>query len=175
MNVLLLFASIEGQTAKIAQFMADEITRLGHSPMLHEADDPTPLPVTEADAVILAAPVHQRRHPRAFEALVGGFRTSLDQRPTLMVSVSLSAAFPEGIAEAIDYVTEMSMRTRFSPREIACVAGAVRTTQYDYFATQVIRHVVLRDRAYDPAEGEHEFTDWAELSTRLQTFLEAAA
>ena len=33
----------------------------------------------------------------------------------------------------------------------AGVAGAIRSGHYDYFATQVLRHVVMRNRDYDPA------------------------
>ena len=87
------------------------------------------------------------------------------------MSVSLNAAFEEGLDEAQDYVTELKMRTGFSPDEEVLVAGAVRTEEYDYFAMQVIRHVVLRNRDHDPASGTHEFTDWDALSARIARFV----
>lgn len=38
----------------------------------------------------------------------------------------------------------------------------------DYYATQVLRHVVLRERRYNPAVQLHEFTDWEALSLLLE-------
>jgi len=171
MNVLVLFATVEGQTGKIARFAADLARALGHSVTLVDVDDGSPVSFDGVEAVILAGPVHQRRHPKTFEVVLAGQKSALHERKTLLLSVSLSAAFPEGIEEAGEYITEMSMRTGFTPSETALVAGAVRTGQYDYFAMQVVRYVVMRDREYDASSGEHEFTDWDALSARISAFL----
>jgi menaquinone-dependent protoporphyrinogen oxidase len=65
----------------------------------------------------------------------------------------------------------MKMRTCFAPTEELLVPGAVRISEYDFFAMQVVRYVVLRNRDYDPGEGTHEFTDWNALSEKLESFL----
>ncbi len=88
-----------------------------------------------------------------------------------MISVSLSAAFPEGMEEAQDYVTEMNMRTGLTPDSQILAAGAIRTGKYDYFAQQVVRYVVLRGRKFDPGADEHEFTDWVGLAAGISEFL----
>ena len=171
MNVLIIYATVEGQTSKIAHFAAEHIKELGHDVVLANADDPTEIAFKSMDAVILAAPVHQRRHPKTFEALIEASKNALEQRRTLLMSVSLSAAFPEGLGEAGEYVTELKMRTGFTPDAEMLVGGAIRIGQYDYFATQVVRHVVLRDRDYDLSAGEHEFTDWQAVSSGISSFL----
>lgn len=172
MNVLIVFGTVEGQTRKIAEFAQNLAEEAGHTVTLFDAADKTaPLSFDGIDKVVLAASVHERRHPATFEVVLSANRADLATRDTLMLSVSLSAAFEDGMEEAREYVTEMEMRTRFKPDQHALVAGAVRTSSYDYFATQVLRHVVLRDRAYDPAAGEHEFTDWEALKDVLTAFL----
>lgn len=171
MNVLIIYATVEGQTSKIARFATEHVKELGHDVVLADADDPTEIAFKNVDAVILAAPVHQRRHPKMFEALIEASKNALEQRRTLLMSVSLSAAFPEGLGEAGEYVTELKMRTGFTPDAEMLVAGAIRIGQYDYFATQVVRHVVLRDRDYDLGAGEHEFTDWQAVSSGISSFL----
>ena len=90
---------------------------------LIDADDPEQISFDGVDAVILAASVHQRRHPRNFEALLVAHKAELDKRRTLLLSVSLNAAFPEGLEEAQDYVDEMKMRTGFEPDDELLVAG----------------------------------------------------
>ena len=63
------------------------------------------------------------------------------------------------------------MRTGFTPTFEACVAGAVKSSSYDYFAAQIVHHVVLRDRNFDPNVKEHEFTDWPKLALKVNEFL----
>lgn len=171
MKTLIIYATVEGQTEKIAQFVKNRISEGGHDVSLIDADDPEQISFDGVDAVILAASVHQRRHPRSFEALLVAHKQELEQRKTLLLSVSLNAAFPEGLEEAQDYVDEMKMRTGFTPTEELLVPGAVRISEYDFFAMQVVRYVVLRNRDYDPGEGTHEFTDWQALSDKLDSFL----
>lgn len=172
MKVVILFASLEGQTRKIAHFAQDMLRTAGHDVALFDAADKTAsIDLENAERIILAGSVHERRHPMALEVFLAAHRHALEAHPTLLISVSLSAAFPEGLEEAEDYLVEMMMRTRFTPSHRALVAGAVRTRKYDYFAQQVVRHVVLRGRDYDPNEEEHEFTDWARLEATLWDFM----
>ena len=171
MNVLIIYASIEGQTAKIAHQIETELSDAGHKVSMVDAQGTDDLPLTEVDKVILAASVHERRHPKLFEALLIAQQEQLRKLDTLLISVSLSAAFPEGLEEAGDYVTELKMRTGLKPTAELLVAGAIRSGHYDYFATQVLRHVVMRDRDYDPTSEEHEFTDWTALSTAVNAFM----
>lgn len=170
MQVLIAYATVEGQTAKIARFVMQELRRLGHRVRRADIDAPSEISFEGVDRVILAAPVHQRRHPRTFEAFVVGQKRELERRKTLLMSVSLSAAFPEGLELAQDYLIELKMRTGFTPTAELLVPGAVRTSEYDYFATQVIKHVVLRDKSYDIGVGTHEFTDWRALSLEIEKF-----
>ncbi|WP_422072382.1 flavodoxin domain-containing protein [Tranquillimonas rosea] len=174
MSVLIIYQSLEGQTLKIARFARDVADKAGEEvTMFDTADKTAPVSFDGVDRVILAAPVHERRHPKEFEFLLTTSADDLAARKTLLISVSLSAAFEEGLGEARDYLNELEMRTGFRPEVEVLAAGAVRTGRYDYFATQVVRHVVLRDRDYDPGEGEHEFTDWAALEVALRDFLSA--
>lgn len=174
MKVLIFYATVEGQTGKIARYINTELEAAGHQVTLVEASDREAQIDPEAhDKVILAAPVHERRHPKAFELFLAGQRNRLDPARTLLLSVSLMAAFENAREDAADFVTEMEMRTGFTPDHVALVAGAVRPSSYDYFASQVLRHVVLPDQGYWPEEGEKEFTDWPALSRQVAEFLAA--
>lgn len=172
MKVLILFATIEGQTGKIARFCEQGVHAAGHEAVMVEcADTSVPLSFEGVGKVILAAPVHERRHPRRFEAVLATHQRELAERGTLLLSVSLNAAFTEGHEEAQEYVEELKMRTGLAPSAEMLVAGAVRTDRYDYYATQVLRHVVLRGKDYDPSAESHEFTDWEALKEQLAAFL----
>lgn len=176
MKVLIIFATIEGQTGKIARFLQHEIRQAGHEVELVDAlDKGEHVSLEGVDKIILAASVHERRHPRWFEMLLSAQRNEIEALPNLLISVSLMAAFPDTRDEAREFLTEMKMRTGFNPASELLVAGAVRLGSYDYFSTQVLRHVVLRGHQYEIEKGDHEFTDWNVLRTALGDFLEAPA
>lgn len=174
MNIAVLFATIEGQTGKIARFLQEEIANRGHVVRLVDTQLAEQIDLDGIDRVVLAAPVHQRRHPERFEATLLAFADRLASVPTMLLSVSLSAAFEGGREEAQDFVDEMKMRTGLNPTSEALVAGAIRAGSYDYFARQVVRFVLLRGRDVDPS-GDHEFTDWDALRSDLDAFLASGA
>ena len=172
MKIVILFETGEGQTRKIAEFIDDLLRRAGQDVTVIDTSEMTSeLSLAEADKVILAAPVHERRHPKTFEATVTAARTDLAKRPTLMISVSLKAAFPERLGEAQDYLTEMVMRTGFEPTQQALVAGAVRTASYDYYQSQIVRHVALEGHQVELKNGTQEFTDWDTLAETVTAFV----
>jgi menaquinone-dependent protoporphyrinogen oxidase len=97
----------------------------------------------------------------------------LQKRPTLFLSVSLSAAFPDGMLEAQSYVDAFLVSTGWKPTQSLLVAGALRYDEYDYFKAQIIEHVVLKCREVAGAKGDYEFTDWGSLSRAVESFARA--
>ena len=173
MSLLIVYGSIEGQTEKIARYIEDLAIKRGEDVRVIDTQNRTSdADFTGVDTVILAASVHERWHPERFEVFVTTEQKNLDLRRTLMISVSMNAAFPEGHEDAQDCLEEMKMRTELDPDSEMLVAGAIRAKHYDYYATQVLRHVVLRGRNFDPSVQEHEFTDWDALGDGVSAFLE---
>ncbi len=172
MIVMVIFETVEGQTGKIVGHIGDGIKSLGHSLVkVDTADKRVQASFAGIDKVILAAPVHERRHPKTFELFVATSRDALNEHDTLMISVSLKAAFADGLEDAQDFLTEMEMRTGFSAIKRLLVAGAVRQGSYDYFASQILQHVVLAGQDPKLRGGDHEFTDWQRLDAEVGTFL----
>ena len=172
MEILIIFETVEGQTRKITEFVEQRIQSAGHVVRLFNTQDRLgTISFDGIDKVVLAAPVHERRHPRGFELFVSASRDELKARQALLISVSLKAAFTEGLEEAQEYLTEMEMRTGFEPDTEVLAAGAVRPGSYDYFESQIVRNVVLADRKVDLFDGVREFTDWDALGTELDAFL----
>jgi menaquinone-dependent protoporphyrinogen oxidase len=175
MSVLIIFETVEGQTGRIARFAKKEARRAGLDvALLDTADTSRSVSFDGVEKVILAAPVHERRHPKAFETFIAENLAELAARDTLMLSVSLKAAFPDSMEEAEDFLIEMKMRTGLAPDAEALVAGAVRSKSYDYYAAMIVKHVVMRERDYELENGEREFTDWDALGKTISAFLGGA-
>ena len=172
MSVLIVFETVEGQTRKIAKHAEDACRKSGRDVKVVDAAELSQaVSFAGVEHVILAAPVHERRHPKNFEAFIAVHLDALDACPTMMISVTLKAAFPECRDEALDFLIEMEMRTGLNPNVEALVAGAIRPSGYDYYAANIMQNVVLQGQPYSPEDGEREFTDWAALDATLSAFL----
>ena len=172
MTVLIAYGTIEGQTRKIAEFVAKQVRDTGENVVLFDTSDRIgDLEFEGVDKVILAASVHERRHPKAFEVFVDTNRKVLAEKPTLLLSVSLKAAFESGREDAQDYADEMKLRTGLNPDNELLVSGAIRSDSYDFYASQVLRYVVLDGQEFDPSIRDHEFTNWEELASSVAAFL----
>ncbi|KQI73711.1 protoporphyrinogen oxidase [Loktanella sp. 5RATIMAR09] len=172
MTILIIFESLEGQTRKISEFVEERCQRAGYRVrMVSTHDMAAQISVEGAEKVVLAAPVHERLHPKGFEFFVASHKDELNALKTLMISVSLNAAFPEGRAEALDFLTEMQRRTGFEPDSKILAAGAVRPDCYGYFESVTVRNSVLADRKINVFEGIREFTNWDALATEVDAFV----
>ena len=172
MTVLIVYETIEGQTGKIVNFIENFLKGAGHDCRTFDTSERTEgVSYSDVDRVILAAPVHERRHPKEFEVFLAADGEQLSNKKSLMLSVSLKAAFADGLEAARDFVQEMEMRTKFTATHTVLVAGAVRPSSYDYYETQVLRHVILAGQDIEPDVRDREFTDWPALKAELERFL----
>ena len=174
MKILVAFGTLEGQTRKIAEAVAARVHDLGHDAHLFDTagtGSPADLHVDSYDKIIVAGSVHHKRHQDSVEDSVTAKVAELQKKPTLFLSVSLSAAFPEGMTEAQSYVDAFLAGTGWKPTRSLLVAGALQYTEYDYFQEQVIEHIVLKGRKIEGLRGDLEFTDWAALSRTVDSFV----
>lgn len=171
MKILVVYGTTEGQTRRIAEQVADRLTRQGHDATIRNSSRwQEDLGVESFDKVIIAGSVHAQKHQRELEMFVMTNRDALQAKPTLFLSVSLSAAFPGGEDEAQAYVDAFLDYTDWKPTKTLTVAGALRYEEYDYFMEQIVHHVVLEGREQDPEEGDREFTDWDALFSAVDEF-----
>ena len=63
MKFLLIYATTEGQTRKIVEFVGGQLKNLNHEvELLNSARKLLDLKISDYDAVIIAGSVHQRKH-----------------------------------------------------------------------------------------------------------------
>lgn len=172
MKILIAYATTDGQTFRISEFMAERIRQAGHEAELFNTDArQQDVDVTQFDKVIVAGSVHQVKHQKCLEIFVFAKREKLAALPTMFVSVSLAAAFPDAHHQAVEYCERFAADTNWKPDKVAYVAGAVRHEDYGYFREQILEHLVLEGAHYDDLVDDHEFTDWDVVGEAVQSFL----
>ncbi len=172
-KVLILYATTEGQTRKIAQFLADRAAYRDHAVDMHDVTClPAQLDLESYDGVILAASLHMDQHQPAMHHFVVSHLLTLQNVKTAFLSVSLSAAGDKS-DQSVAYtcMERFLLETRWSPKKRMMVAGALRFPEHDFFRRWMLRRIAKVKHAPADASGDHEFTDWEALSKFFDEFM----
>ena len=172
MKILVVYGTTEGHTRKICERVEEDLKAKGHDTVLQNTSRwQENFQVESYDKLVIAGSVHAKKHQRDLEMFAIANREKMKAKPTLFLSVSLSAAFPGGEEEAQSYIDTFAEYTGWTPTRTLAVAGALRYDEYDYFMEQIVQHVVLEGRDQDQEEGDREFTDWDGLMSTVDEFV----
>jgi menaquinone-dependent protoporphyrinogen oxidase len=174
-SVLLLYATGEGQTGKIADRIAGVLGSRDHEVTVVDTERvPADLSVGAFDAVLVGSSIHMGKHPKRIREFVRGEREALAERPSAFFQVCLSAAAedPERRAEADRYVEEFVAETGWRPDRTAVFAGALRYSEYGFLERAMMKRVAA-DMGGDTDTGrDHEYTDWSAVERFATAFAE---
>lgn len=170
-TILVSYATGEGQTAKVAERLADELETLGHDPTTVNVTEADPdLNVADFDAVLVGASIHFGRHQKAVRTFVTTNRDALVTRPTGFFQVSGSSAQADGAEEAAGYVEEFVEATNWRPDRIGLFGGALRFSEYGFFLGALMKRIARRSYPDAEPSGDVEFTDWEEVAAFADEF-----
>lgn len=173
--ILVLYATREGQTRRIAEHVAATIRAHGVDAQIMDAADPADsIDLTAYEAIVLAASVHTGKHEREMVRFVKQHRHELEQLPTVFLSTSLSEAGAEDAARseseragahaAVErMIEEFFEKTGFRPRTYKPVAGALLYTQYNWLIRLVMKRISKAEGGSTDTSRDHEYTNWVDL------------
>lgn len=168
MRIYIAYATEEGQTAKIADYIAEVVRAHGHQAdtvdIGHTKDD---VPAGY-DGVIVGSSIHMGKHDRHAVEYVRHNRDRLEKVPSAFFSVSLAAHGDE--AEAEGYVEEFESEAGWHPAQVALFGGALLYTHYGFLKRHVMKKIAgdkpgnlgtdtSRDYVYTEWEGVKQFTE----------------
>ena len=161
-RVLMLYATTEGHTARIAQRIAHRLRDEGNSVDVCGADSVSAVPeLADYDRVIIGASIHYGHHPDYLRALIRRHRVELTSRPGAFFSVSLSAGGPGAKPMAAQRYLETFLRqTEWRPRQTASFAGALLYSRYGFFKKLMMRMIVGMAGGDTDTTRDYEYTDW---------------
>ena len=178
MKLLLIYGTTEGQTEKVARFVADQFTQRGHQAQIVNAIDEAVAAIDPRgfDAVIVAASIHAGRYQSALIHFVSKNLVAINRRPNAFLSVSLCAAGEDeddlqGLEQCLAEFTQL---TGWTPQRIHHVAGAFRYTSYDFLKRWAMKYIAYRKGGPMDTSRDHEFTDWADVARFVSDFLRDA-
>jgi menaquinone-dependent protoporphyrinogen oxidase len=172
-KILVVYGSTEGQTRKIARFIAERLNHRGHTAALVEAGgDAREVDLRPYRAVLVAASLHQGRFQAAVAEFVSRNREMLNALPTMFVSVSLSAAGhdPNDLKGLDDCVSAFEEQTGWQPQRVHHVAGAFSFTRYGFLKRLALKYIAYRRGHPTDTTRNYELTDWTALQDLTDAF-----
>lgn len=169
MKLLVLYGTTEGQTAKIAEFVAARLRFAGDDVTLLDAASAASLDVAGFRGAILAASVHVGMYQKPVVEFARAHADWLKRTPSAFLSVSLSAASSdaEELKSLATIAEGFKAHTGWTNAEIHHVAGAFRFTEYDFFKRWLMR-VIAWEKGVKATPGQDlELTDWNALGATI--------
>ena len=170
-RILILYGTTEGQTAKIAEFIAEVIR--GHG------DEVTAVDVREVQdtipdgyqGLIVGASIHMGKHDKHVVEFVRKNRDLLERLPSAFFPVSLAAH--GDTEEAESYVERFEQETGWRPAKIALFGGALPYTHYGFVKRHMMRRIA-RDKPGHlgtDISRDYVYTEWDGVKRFAEDFL----
>jgi menaquinone-dependent protoporphyrinogen oxidase len=172
-KILIVYGTTEGQTAKIAEHVADVGRRLGHEVVVGQAGEVDEAELPGCDAVIVGGSLHEGRYQRAVGDFLERNRATLRSLPGAFFSVSLGAA-SENAAERNEVRRIMSSfveQSGWGPKFTESFAGALRYTRYSWLKRALMKHIAGKEGGDVDTSRDFEYTDWNQVTRFAESFI----
>lgn len=174
MRFLVAYATTEGHTRKIAEWIGDWLRSREHAVLVLDtaaiADD---LKIDRFDSYVLAGSVHMGKHQPALVQFVLRNLAVLQRAPSALISASGTAARtdPASLGRANACIEAFVKATGWRPSATMPVGGAVLYTQYNFILRWIMKLITKGEGGPTDTSRDHEFTDWHALEDFLSGFL----
>lgn len=174
MNVLIVFASKEGQTEKIAQFIAEVFRRHGHQVTTKSGEHlPEYFSIESFDAAIIGGSIHMGDYPHYLKKFVTTHRDWLNQAPSAFFTVCMAihSKNEKEQLEARVYGQKFIKKTNWQPDLMETFAGAIKYTQYSFLTQKIMQFIAKKEGGNTDISQDHEYTDWNAVTRYAVQFL----
>ena len=171
-RILIGYGTTEGQTARIADHLAEAVRSHGveaHAMNLKESKD---LSLEGYDAVIVGGSIHMGKHEEYVVDFVRKNRATLDRLPSAFLSVSLAAHGDTENARA--YVENFEQESGWRPTQVGLFGGALLYRQYGFLKRLMMKKIVSDKpgNLSTDTSRDHVYTDWDDVKRFAEALLE---
>ena len=169
LRVLLLFASREGQTAKIAARISEHLELAGHVVSLVDAADSAAtqaIDLASWDLLVFGASMHAGGLEKELVQFVNANAGLIEARPRSFFLVSLSAANkdPEQLAASLaDARQKMQRQLSVTFTDAEMIAGALVYSKYSLLVKWVMKKIAAKAGGETDTSRDYEYTDWQQV------------
>lgn len=175
-NVLIVYASRNGQTKKIAERIAGTLDAGGHDTRLFDAERATgDVDPRRFARVFVCAPIYAGGYPASIRRFVREQRQALQGVPAAFCSVGLAVASrtTDGRAETMPLVERFLTKTGWRPAAVELIAGGLPYTRYGFITRFLMRRIARKAGGDTDTSRDFEYTDWDAVERFARRFGQA--
>jgi len=175
MHILIIYGSLEGQTAKIAEHITQLIRKRDQQARAYSSKNiPSGFSLDNFDAVIVGGAIHMGKYPAHLRKFVRQHRKWLNKIPSAFFTVcmAIQSTNPDEREEACNYSKRFIKNTRWHPILTDTFAGAVKYTQYNFITRFIMKMITKQEGGSTDTSQDHEYTDWDAVARFTNRFLE---
>jgi len=170
-RILVLYATTDGHTTKVATALADTLRAQVGDVDLVNAGSASPR-AEDYDAVLVAASVHAGGYQAAVRNWARANAPALNDRPTAFVSVCLAVLQkdPKAQQQVGATIDQFTSGCGWRPSMTRAIAGALLYRRYSWIKRWTMKRIVRRSGGDTDTSRNYEYTDWSELRTFASEF-----
>jgi len=159
-KMLLLYASVDGQTLKIANFLVEEFKQKGQEVSLVEIDAFQDK-LENFGKIIIGCSIRYGVHHKSVIDFINQNKESLDKHQSVFFSVNLVARKPEkNQADTNPYVIKFFKTITWKPTLVEVFAGKLDYKKYPFFDRIMIQLIMWMTKGPTDSNAKIEYTDW---------------
>lgn len=182
MKTHIFYATREGQSAKIAKYLANSLSKQNIEVAVSDVKTFKTNPnLSSTDGAILIASLHIKKHEPEMVEFIKRNRDQLNKLPNAFLSVSMSqttvedparpAALRQQAKNEIAQVLEtFCKQTGWWPQTTVPVAGALLYTKYNFLIRWVMKRISRANAGPLDTSRDYEFTNWSKLDEFIAGF-----
>lgn len=171
MKIAILYASREGQTARIAARITELFEAAGHyqCDCLDLERLPEGFALDHYHAVLIGCSIHYGHFAQVFCRFVEEHAAQLNAMPTAFFSVSLVARKPgKDTPETNVYTRKFLEKTAWQPAYSVAFAGAVKYDLYRWWDRLMVQLIMAMGKGETGRHAHVEYTDWDAVARFVQ-------
>jgi menaquinone-dependent protoporphyrinogen oxidase len=170
-RILIAYGTTEGQTARIADHLAEVIRSRGFEVAALNLKQAQDISFDRYDAVIVGGSIHMGKHQEDVVEFARKYQADLERLPSAFFSVSLAASGDLPNAEA--YVENFVQQTGWRPTKVGLFSGALLYRQYGFLKRFMMKRIVRGKPGMSiDTSRDHLYTDWDQVTRFAEDFVE---
>ena len=172
-RILVIFASSQGQTRKIAHRIAEILLEKGHSVDVFDAKQiPKPILPENYEAVIVGASIHVGGYQHQLKKWVKIHSQGLNSIPSAFFSVCLGVLQddPKVKLELDVIIKDFLKSSNWQPKTKAIFAGGLAYSKYNILIKWWMKRISKKSGGDTDTSHDYEYTDWNAVSRFANEF-----
>jgi menaquinone-dependent protoporphyrinogen oxidase len=177
-NVLIAYATGEGQTGRVSSRIADIIREAGYEVDLVDLANADPgMDLGRFRLVVLAGSIHMGRFQDELLRFAKNRRSDLERCRSAFFFLCLTAAdrTEEAKKEIDSMLSSFEESTGLRPDRTAVFAGSLAYTKYGFVKKWIMKSIAGKHDGATDTSRDYEYTDWDEVARFAEELVRLAA